>query len=345
MPTGKPVQRTVFGGIKALRPLWLLIFLGLAVHVLLPQFAQLSQLGTMLAAAAWWSVGISILSQGLSYAGSGIVLQSLASTFKHRLSIGRGVLITLAAYSIGLLGGGWVTTGAVTYQWLRDLGVKAQPASLAGSVPLFLNNVALVSAETLGLGYLLLIHQLSVLQVIAFSLVLFVMLLIAAGAFWGAAHRKQVQKLAVTRGKRLARVFQFHFSPFRAGRSVHVFFASWDAMLAGQFQWPVLGAFLNVGFDALTLYFLFLAVGSPVNFGVLLAGYGLPLLLAKVAFIFPGGVGVIESSMAALYAGLGVPSEKAIVVVLGYRIFSFWLPVMLGFPAIAWTRRILVGNK
>ncbi|MGB9133207.1 MAG: hypothetical protein WCB90_11450 [Methanosarcina sp.] len=40
-----------------------------------------------------------------------------------------------------------------------------------------------------------------------------------------------------------------------------------------------------------------------------------------MAFLLPGGVGVVESTMAALYKGLGVPGSIAVVVILGYRLF------------------------
>jgi len=65
---------------------------------------------------------------------------------------------------------------------------------------------------------------------------------------------------------------------------------------------------------------------------MLLVGYALPQLLGKLAFVLPGGVGVVESSMIALYTGLGVPDAVCVVVILGYRLLSFWLPAFLGFP-------------
>ena len=105
-------------------------------------------------------------------------------------------------------------------------------------------------------------------------------------------------------------------------------------LLAGGWRGPLLGAALNVAFDMLTLYFLFIAARNRVSLGVLLTGYGLPLLMGKMAFMIPGGVGVIESTMAALYTGLGVPKSVAVVVVLAYRILSFWLPLLVGFPLI-----------
>jgi len=50
--------------------------------------------------------------------------------------------------------------------------------------------------------------------------------------------------------------------------------------------------------------------------------------------MIPGGVGVIESTMTALYTSLGVPYSVAVVVVLTYRVLSFWFPLVLGFPLI-----------
>ena len=94
-----------------------------------------------------------------------------------------------------------------------------------------------------------------------------------------------------------------------------------------------------MAFDILTLYLLFVAAGENISLGVLLAGYGLPLLLGKVVFVIPGGVGVVESSMAVLYNGLGVPPATTVVVVLGYRLISFWIPSLAGFPIAAYLQR------
>jgi len=91
----------------------------------------------------------------------------------------------------------------------------------------------------------------------------------------------------------------------------------------------------------LTLYFLFIAANNQISIGILLIGYGLPLLLGKVAFIIPGGVGVIETAMIGLYAELGVPNSIAVVVVLAYRLISFWLPLIAGFIIIP----ILQGRR
>ncbi|MBU1659969.1 MAG: flippase-like domain-containing protein, partial [Chloroflexi bacterium] len=77
----------------------------------------------------------------------------------------------------------------------------------------------------------------------------------------------------------------------------------------------------------------------PVSPGILLTGYGLPLLLGRMAFVIPGGVGVIEGTMVALYDSLGIPDPVTVVVVLAYRILSFWLPLLLGFPLVGILQR------
>jgi glycosyltransferase 2 family protein len=89
----------------------------------------------------------------------------------------------------------------------------------------------------------------------------------------------------------------------------------------------------------------FFAAGENISPGVLLAGYGLPLLLGRVAFIFPGGVGVVESGMAAIYTMLGVSSPVTVVAVLGYRLISFWVPSLVGFAAAAYLGGSLFKSK
>jgi hypothetical protein len=112
------------------------------------------------------------------------------------------------------------------------------------------------------------------------------------------------------------------------------FIVAWNSLRNGKWVYPLLGAFASIAFDMLTLYFLFVAVGHNVSPGILLAGYGLPLILGKMAFLVPGGVGVIEGSMVALYDSLKVPDAFSVVVILGYRLVSFWLPTVLGFIAV-----------
>ena len=84
-------------------------------------------------------------------------------------------------------------------------------------------------------------------------------------------------------------------------------------------------------FDLLCLRYAFLAAGHSLHLSLLLAGYGVPLLLGRASFL-PGGIAVVEVAMTALYGGLGVPASIAVVAVLTYRLISFWLPALVGIP-------------
>jgi uncharacterized membrane protein YbhN (UPF0104 family) len=44
--------------------------------------------------------------------------------------------------------------------------------------------------------------------------------------------------------------------------------------------------------------------------------------------------------MAALYTGLGVSGSIAVVVVLSHRVFSFWIPTLIGFTIAFYLQRV-----
>jgi hypothetical protein len=54
-----------------------------------------------------------------------------------------------------------------------------------------------------------------------------------------------------------------------------------------------------------------------------LAGYARPVSLGWIS-VLPGGLGIIEATMIALYSGLGVPATVVVLVALSHRLLSFW---------------------
>jgi uncharacterized membrane protein YbhN (UPF0104 family) len=316
----------------------LLLVLGLAVHLILPQITTLERSLQVLKDMKLWAVALAVAMQALSYAGSGVLLRAIVATVGGRLSVVRGTLITTAAYSIGLVAGGMVGNAAATYRWLRGSGVDAEGALLAGWLPALLYDAALVVVAVFGLLYLLVVHQLTTFQVITFASVLLLLALIASIGLWGVGHRPQLTALAVWVAGRWAGLRRRPYDPTATQAATDRLFHAWDVLRAGGWRGPALGAALNTGFDMLTLYCLFVAAGHAVSPGVLLAGYGLPLLLGKMP-VLPGGLGIVESTMAALYDGLGVPDGVTVVVILVYRFLSFWLPTLLGFPLVPFLQR------
>ena len=322
--------------IRPWRYLPILIMLGLAAYLLLPQIASLQRSWSVLQNMIWWAVILAIVAQASSYLGSGFMLHAILDHDQNKLSMWKGALITMAAFSVGLVAGGWVGTAAATYGWIHREKHDENTAALAGALPPLLNDAVLVSVALIGTIYLIVVHDLSNTQLIEFSLVLLVLGLLVAGGVVALRFPKTGTRLAVWLAGRWAALRRKPFTPDSTIASVKLFVAAWDSLRKGNWWRPLLGAIANIGFDMLTLYFIFIAAGYHVNLGVLFAGYGLPFMLAKVAFILPGGVGVVEVSMVALYNSLNVPNAVSVVVILGYRLFSFWLPTLLGFAAAAY---------
>jgi uncharacterized protein (TIRG00374 family) len=210
---------------------------------------------------------------------------------------------------------------------------------LAGTLPAMLNNVVLAGVALIGTAYLLAVHDLSQMQLIGFGIVLSAMGLLTFAIVNSLRFPETATRFFVGLACRLARVRHKPYKPEKTIASVTQFVKAWNSMHDGKWQRPVLGAIANIGFDMLTLYFLFIAAGQDVSLGILFAGYGLPFILGKMAFLFPGGVGVMEASMVALYDSLSIPNDVSVVVILGYRLFSFWMPTLLGFAAVAYLSR------
>ena len=310
--------------------------LGLAAYLLLPQIASLQRSWSVVQSMALWAVTLAAAAQVFSYLGGGFMLHAILDNDQQKLSIGKGALITMAAFSVGLVAGGWVGTAAATYGWIHRENHDENTGALAGTLPPLLNNAVLVAMSLIGIIYLLVIHDLSTLQLIEFGVVLLVLGLTAAIGVVALRFPKTGTRLAIWLAGRWAALRHKSFAPENTIASVRQFVVAWDSLRRGRWKRPLLGAVANIGFDMLTLYFLFVAAGHNVSLGILFAGYGLPLILGKMAFLLPGGVGVIEGSMVALYDSLGVPNPVSVVVILGYRLFSFWLPTLLGFAAAAY---------
>jgi uncharacterized protein (TIRG00374 family) len=327
-----PLKR--FTAAQIFRYLFPVIVLGLAVHLILPQFTNLQHSYQVIRGLLWWALALATAAQVASYVGSGYLLKTLVDLSGSSLSILSGMMITLAGYSLGMVAGGVVGSSAAYYHWMQKRKVNLEGATLAGTIPGILIDLVLAAVSMVGLVHLLIVHQLTRLQGISYGVVLFVLAGLIGLLLWGLNKRDGLMSLVDRIGRRWARFRHREYQEKRTRDFLTNLFHAADLLVCGGWHRPLLGAVLSIVFDMLTIYLLFIAVGHRVSVGVLLTGYGLPLLLGRMAFMIPGGIGVIESTMTALYTSLGVANTEAVVVVLAYRLISFWLPLLLGFPMI-----------
>ena len=99
----------------------------------------------------------------------------------------------------------------------------------------------------------------------------------------------------------------------------------------------LLGAILFWAAQILVLWAAFRAFGSSPPAAVLVLAFFLGMLGNLLPL--PGGVGGVEGGMIASFVAFGVDGGLAVVAVLVYRAFSFWLPLIPGVIAYFQLRR------
>ena len=99
----------------------------------------------------------------------------------------------------------------------------------------------------------------------------------------------------------------------------------------------LLGAFMWWAFDIAALWAAFEAFGDSPAVGILVVGYFVGMLANTLPL--PGGVGSVDGGMIGAFVAFGVDPAAAIVAVLAYRFFAFWLPIAPGALAFGSLRR------
>jgi putative heme transporter len=136
-----------------------------------------------------------------------------------------------------------------------------------------------------------------------------------------------------TRGGRFGRlVGRLATAPAAAASGVRTAIAllrSRDPSLLGAVAWW--------GFDIAVLWACFHAFGGSPPTAVVVMSYFLGMLGNTLPL--PGGIGGVDGGMIGAFSAFGVPVQLAIVSVLAYRGFAFWLPTLPGGVAYLQLRR------
>ncbi|CAB4879897.1 unannotated protein [freshwater metagenome] len=107
--------------------------------------------------------------------------------------------------------------------------------------------------------------------------------------------------------------------------------------LVREREWGITGAGLWWLFDVLTLWAAFHAFGSPPPLAVIVMAYFIGMLANLLPL--PGGIGGVDGGMIGALLAFGVDSSLAVVSVLTYRAFAFWLPTVPGVVAYLQLRK------
>ncbi|MGI8712376.1 MAG: lysylphosphatidylglycerol synthase transmembrane domain-containing protein [Solirubrobacteraceae bacterium] len=99
----------------------------------------------------------------------------------------------------------------------------------------------------------------------------------------------------------------------------------------------LLGAIAWWGFDIAVLWAAFHAFGGSPEVTVVIMSYFVGMLGNVLPL--PGGIGGVDGAMIGAFSAFGVSSSLAVVAVLAYRAFAFWLPTLPGAVAYLQLRR------
>jgi uncharacterized protein (TIRG00374 family) len=308
----------------------LLVVLAVAVYVLLPRVAELEQTLRIVQRLHWWAFALAAASQSASYVAGGFLAQRVARLTGDRLTLARSVRLGLAASAVGLVAAGPVGYAAVTLHWLKRQAFSEQGAALLGWLPALLNATALVVLALLGLLQLVIGFGISVPWPVSLALVIVAAALLATLTLPLITSEERLISIVHGARRYWSRVRRRRLGERELAADREKLVAARRALGRGGWRSVLLATSLRAAFDMLSLYFVFQAAGYHIPIGTMMAGYAVPQVIGRVA---PGaGVGVVEAGMVGLYSALGVPTSTSVVVVLTYRLLSFWLPLIAGIP-------------
>ena len=332
-----------------LRHVLFLLSIGLAVHLILPEITGIERSARLIARAAPVLIAAAFLAEVASqscYAelmGRSIGVASSTGTRiqrRRRSGLGRWFMLRLAVSETGashVLPGGGASMAAVTYMALRGRGFRPEKIGLALAAIAALIYGALGIIFAVSLSYMILHRELGAAGLIAALVGLALTLAILVGSYAAYRRPQPIRNF-------LTRVFRGAMSLAPGGHSgrrsedlakkivanVRDEFRAIRKQLGGRPREALKLAALAFGywgFDALCLVLVFKALGIPAGIVELVVAYGFATAVGAIP-ITPGGIGVFETTIISILALLGVSSD-AIVAVLGYRLFNFWLPIPL----------------
>lgn len=91
-------------------------------------------------------------------------------------------------------------------------------------------------------------------------------------------------------------------------------------------------------FEALGLMMCFYALGQTLPLSTMILVYTLTIAADSLGTI-PGGIGLAEVSLTAVYTGFGLSVEYAVAIALAYRLTNYWLPRVAGGLSWLWLER------
>ena len=299
-----------------------------ALYFLLPRLAGLEDTWQRIEQGSpFWLVVALLFTFGM-FGGYMLLFQGVFGREGTELSLRESYQVTMAGLAATRLFSAGGAGGLILTAWaMRRAGMRAR--TVADKTISFLTLTYLVYMLSLivfgfGLRYGVFGgNDPFTLTVVPATLALIVTVLGLSIAFVPTDFERRLQSMALRRG-RIGRLAQrLATLPATASRGIR------DALAHLRTGDPaLLGAIAYWAFQIAVLWAAFKAFGEAPPIAIVVMAFFVGMLGNLLPL--PGGVGGVDGGMIGAFAGLGVDAGLAVVAVLVYRGFTFWLPTIPG---------------
>ncbi|MBI4329999.1 MAG: flippase-like domain-containing protein [Chloroflexi bacterium] len=321
---------------KLNRHILTIIILGLAVWLIIPKLVGADEVFRVVSTASVIYLSLAFFLQVVSWSSDALINRTLLFTLAQKLRFFDLVRISslevFASHCLPVAGIGFSVSNIYFF---KKQGLSSQSAILLVVIRNLFVNLGFAVLFLLSLAAVPTHPSLALTGVISAVVVTLVGLLSLSASLYF-YFNKAVLFRAVAWGANLmnrlcAAVIHRQFCDMNKVRlGVEDIYASLEQTKKRKMFLPI--AFLAAIMYHLAgvgcLYFVFLSLGYSPPWGALLLGYFLPMFSVMVT---PGGLGLFEGLMSAIYLLYQFPRSETLMAVLIYRFLSFWLPIPLGF--------------
>jgi len=313
----------------------LAFLLGVLAFAALFAFADLRELWRVLSQA---DLRLLLLSAGcalLSYAAMSRSYQGIATAAGTKVPFWEMFKITLVANTANyLVSTGGLSGFALRMYFLNRRAIAMGTAVIISLAQTFLTNATLLGFVLIGFLYLFSTHTLHGYALVITTVLLAGFVAAAIITFFLLFHarwrRRTLFYLSQTAHWVMHRLIPHRTPPrthiwrfqFNLNRGIQFLLSRKHQMIV-----PLIYIIADWVFMILTLHTAFLAVHYPIRLSFVMVGFAVGIVFSFVSLI-PGGLGIMEGSMATIFASFGVPFETAVVAVLIFRFSYYLLPLV-----------------
>ena len=271
-----------------------------------------------------------------SYVVMALSYQGIARAAGAQVPFWEMLKITFVANTVNyVVSTGGLSGFAVRLYFFIRLSIPSGTAVTISLVQTFITNTVLLLFVVAGFWYLLTSHDLHGYALGTTATLLFFFMLAAGIAVLLLFHRELRRRTLFVMAE-AAHWFLHRFFPRHKPARVRIWRfqrnlnRSIEFLLARKRHMviPTLWIVVDWIITLLILYSAFLAAHNPIPLSYVVVGFAVGIILSLVSFV-PGGLGVMEGWMAAIFASLSVPFETAVVAALIFRVVYYVLPLII----------------